>query len=686
MAADALTAFLQRDFIRTNHALLSLTSDSSSDLHNVKVSPDDPRIRHNALVAQFYHTPSRLHVDNIIFYVSEFLPQEQRPKTVDQFFDYIVTDPSALKMLCSHVGPVSLYNVAVIAYHRCLINAAAIIGDLLFEKVEAMDEWLALNICFLLTDIHLRLSNVSSAAAALSQAEKLLPTFSRPLLNSSNNNSNNNSNENNDSNSNTNTNKNSNSNSNSNHSDEHGDHLADFQILSPDWPGRSFAILERPHSYEHTKFCMHLYNARLSAFHEGTDGTRSIRKEAKSAVLAADNAHSRPTSAALLVKARVEQNLFKSLRILASIVNHCPASMLPKVRPLALNSLGVLHHRLGRHSLAACYFEHSRRAFTGLFDPSQENSFQLSVLSTAKDTHVAYNLALQYMNNGQFSTALKLLTTCARADTVLAKRSPLLWIRIAECCVGMESSHADTRSSLSLEGKGRSRRMIMRVSDQTDVICMEYAASCARAALDIMNGDKKRDDARSNADSKEMKSSWSEQMKGSGSPTSARMQRSVAEELEYRGTAWLLVAYASLSFDALAVIEACDGLQKLYPKSDHERCTLAQLYAAEAFCMLRRPKDALKRMVPLSSGIVSVDSHIREAAHVDIALTYASNEDLVMASRAAKESLKMYTTGGAKGNGKVRKQAMFAAAYIFLRNGDTGSAREALRLIHSSGA
>lgn len=667
-----------------------MTSDSSSDLHNVKIATDDPRIRHNALVAQFYHTPSQLHVDNIIFYVSEFLPRDQRPNTVQQFFDHIVLDPSSLKFLYLHVGPVALYNVAVIAYHRSLIKAAATVGELLFEKVEAMDEWLALNTCFLLTDIHLRLSNVPSADSVLSYADKLLPSFSRPLLHNNSNN-NNSSNENSDSNNNSNSNHNTKSTANTtpnnntatteSHDSPH--HVAEFKTLSPEWPALSTAILERPRSYEHAKFCMHMYNARLSAANDITDGARNNRKEAKCAVLAADDANSRPTSAALLVKAHVEQNFSKGLRILASIVNQSPAHMLPKIRPLALNSLGVLHHRLGRHALAACYFEHSRRAFTDLFT-SQDSGFQLSVLSAVKDTHVAYNLALQYMKTGQFETALQLFTTCAHTDSALANRSPLLWIRMAECCVGMESGDADARSSLTLEGKGRSRRMVMRVSDNTDIVCMEYATCCARAALDILDEDKKYDENGVKLDSKENKSSWAEQIKMASTTTRSKMQRSEAEELDFRGAAWSLIAYASLSFDAVTVIEACEQLQKLYPKADNERFTLAQLYAAEAYCMLGRPKEASKRLTSMLSANSPLDSHIREAAYVNMALAHASSDDLVTASRAARGALKMYTAGG-KRQGFVRKEALFAAAYIFLRNADTESALQALRLIHSCG-
>lgn len=655
MAAEALTAFLQRDFSRTDQTLLTLTSDSPTDLHDVKTLTDDPRIKHNALVAKFYSTTSIPDLDNIIFYVSEFLPPDQRPASVDDFFSNTVPDQSALKFLYTHVGPVALYNVAVIAYHQRLIHAAATVGELLFDNIEAMDDWLALNTCFLLTDIHLRLARVRSVLTVLAYAEKLLPSFAKPSHPSSENPS--------------------------------SQPSAHVRTLAPPWPGRETAILEPPASYEHAKFCMHIYNARLSAASDGADGSRSIRKEAKSAVLAADDAHSRPTSAALLVKARVEQSYSKGLRILASIVNQCPPHMLSKVRPLALNSLGVLHHRLGRHALAACYFEHSRRSFTQLFRPpdavNTEKHVYLSVFNAVKDTHVAYNLALQYMKFGDYSRALDLFNACARTDHFLASHSPRLWVRMAECCVGMRSASAEPSASVKIAGHGRGRRIIARSAVEPDPLPMEYAATCARAAIAIMNENIEENDE-GTSESKQKRSGGLPlllSVKNTKEDGGEQERRISVEERELRAAAWTLVAYASLCFDANAVIEACDELHKLYPKSETERCTLGVLYAAEAYCMLGRPKDAAKRLAPLLSVSVPLESHIREAAYVNIGLTHASSEDLVTASRAARVALKLYTSGPKRAR-TLRREAIFAAAYVFLRNGEVDAARQTLRMLY----
>lgn len=716
MAADALTAFLHRDFQRSHEALLTLSSDTSLaappispltstniNVHNPPHVPnvDDPRIEHNTLVAQFYDNPSHSTVDSILLFAARFISSEKRPISVTDLFRCIAVDPSIVKALHTQVGPVVLYNIAVIAYHQHHLDAALVVTDVLFDQVEALDEWLALASCFLLADIRLRLDDVPAAASAIAYADKLLSSFTRISANAPNYDLS----------------------TDSPQIDRHSI-AAVLPELSPPWSGRNVAILLRPTSHDHAKFCIHLYNARLSVATDTVDVGRTIRKEAKQAILAADDAQNRPTSAALLIKARAEPSHLNGLRILASIVSQCPHHTLSKVRPLALNSLGVLHHRLGRHALALCYFQRARRAFDDLLshprdgrhflgshnhkvicyekssnadaavvseDDSVDNisermtkdcpQIPLSIFNSVRDTHVAYNLALQYMKVSEFTPALNLFSKCARADSAFAKRSPLLWIRMAECCVGTEYAGRQSHSSLSFEGRGRSRRMVMRTSDTPDVAIMQYAVYCARAALRILDeGRESSEHTRSLG--KRITDAGDEVARPFSRPSSPPLKAPADNDRDLRGAAWTLIAYASLVFDAQGVLDACSRLQQLYPKSEHERWTLAQLYSAEAFCILRRPAEAVKRLAPLLSASVPLESDVREAAYVNMALAHACTGDLSTASRAARVALKMYSAGS-KRHRYIRKQAMFVASYIFLRNGDTEAARDALRFVHN---
>lgn len=640
MATDPLSAFLSGDFTSAEATLSQLEEDGMSD----------PRVQHNLLVSRFYNSRTQSQLDALVEFVAGHLAgsPEGPPPSKNAFFNEAVADPTILKPLYSTVGPVALYNVAVIAYVEGFLPSAAALGGLLYANVEAMDDWLALKTCFLLADVHLRQGHVSEARAVAAYAERLLPSFTRPA-------------------------------------GEENAEPSELPHLAPDWPGRTKAVLEASASYEDAKFCMHIYNARLSA---DCDGSKNIRKEAKSAVLAADDTDSRPTAAALLVKARVEQSESKGLRILASIGNQSPPHIMKKIRPLALNSLGVLHHKLGRHALAACYFEHARKAFVQLFEQetkedmanAKEPAVNVAILSSVKDSHVCYNLALQYMKLGDYMRALELFTISARKDSTLATESALLWIRMAECCVGLESKGSQNRQYLAVEGHGRGRRMIMRTEEKDEGLGMEYASTCARAAIAILDQKKCIQGQQAPSPQKARRYSVIAESANKQDRVESMDSSSASEDIVLRGAALCLLAYSCLSFDPHSVIDASDALAKLIPQAESERVVLGRLYAAEALCQLGRAEEAANRLAPLLDMPVSSETNFKEAC-INMALSHMSSGDVNGASRAAKAAMKVVASKQTPES--LRKQATFAAAYVFLRSGETDTARQVLRSLQA---
>lgn len=636
MATDALSAFLSGDFQAAETAVMQLHSEGVSD----------PRFQHNLLVSRFYAKQTQSQLDAIVEFVAQHLSgAADGPKlSKTAFFREVATDPSILKPLYATVGPVAIYNVAVIAYVEGYLLSAAVLGKLLYSNVEALDDWLALKTCFLLADVHLRQGHVSEAGSVAAYLERLIPSFSRSP------------------------------------GDENAE-PSEIPRLAPNWPGKEKAVLESPASYEEAKFCMHIYNARLSG---DSDSSRNIRKEAKSAVLAADDTESRPTAAALLVKARVEQSESKGLRILASVGNQSPPHIIEKIRPLALNSLGVLHHKLGRHALAACYFEHARKAFIALFESEKkettgdpkEAEVTVSVLSSAKDSHVSYNLALQYMKLGDYARALGLFTIAARRDFTLASESALLWIRMAECCVAMEARSDQARQYLVVEGAGRGRRMVMQTDDKDDGLGMEYAGTCARAAIAILDRKKGSQDAQASSPQKGRRysviSDTTKEEKVDNYDSSAN-----GDDATLRSAALCLLAYSGLSFDPHAVLDACEQLAKVFPQGENDRAILGHLYAAEALCQLGRSEEAANRLRPLLAMNLSSDIHFKEAACMNMALAHVSGGNLSGASLAAKITTRI--VADKQSPEVMRKQAAFVAAYVFLLCGEKDSAREVLR-------
>lgn len=648
--ASALEAFVARDFSRAQQDILSLKERASPEAK--------PRLLCNVEVLKFYTHGRHEDIEDLVASVALAVKPEQKvlPGGMNAFFDETVKDPAALKRIHAVLGPVPLFNVAVLAYQTGRIEAAANIGAVLYASVEGMEDWLALRTCFLLIDVYLRWGDIAQATTAAAYAERLIPGFTRETAQSG----------------------------------AIGAHdvgagpsssppappSSELIAVTPHWSERHSAVLETPASFEDAKFCMHVYNARLS---EIADGTRSLRKEAKSAVLAAGDAASRPTAAALLVKARVEPSVQKGLRILASIGNQAPPDVMRKIRPLALNSLGVLHHRLGRHALSASYFELARTAFATLFGDmhtsdtggndaaSADSRDSLSILWSTADSHVSYNLALQYMMLSKFRDALIMFSACARRDQVLSTHSAQLWIRMAECCIGEENAAQNEAQVLKVHGHGRGRRMVLCSSHQPDVLLMQYAGTCARAALSIL-------------DQRAQKRPAGSRHAAEDTPKPAIFEQ--LDDMQLRRAALALLSYATLHFDASDAVVACDELVNACSGIDSDREVLGRLYGAEALCMLGRANDAADRLAPLLAMNVSADSSIRDAAFVNVALAHAMHGDLTTATRAAKAALKVSSGSGQKAS--LRREASLVASYVFLRGGEAESARQILRALSAS--
>lgn len=161
------------------------------------------------------------------------------------------------------------------------------------------------------------------------------------------------------------------------------------------------AVLAPAMSYQDARFLIHIYRARLQAM---TDNTKAFKKEMKNAVSAADEASLRPTAATLMLKAHMESNTRKSLKLLAVgpllqtrlwLSHLSPAAReclmvrifvrktqgtrqpSPVLLPMVLNNLGVMHHRLGKHALSLAYLSSAQDAFDQLILASKGERFFL---------------------------------------------------------------------------------------------------------------------------------------------------------------------------------------------------------------------------------------------------------------------------------------------------------------------
>lgn len=140
--------------------------------------------------------------------------------------------------------------------------------------------------------------------------------------------------------------------------------------------------------------CLHIYNRQVSAVEHGTKNT----KDAKSAIVTADSSDTRSTAPAVLVKPRAEASLSRELRIMAVASGQIPSHVMKYAYPLAFSSLGILHHPLAHHALAAFYFEDAYRPSADPFG----SAVGVRTLTALRDSHVCYSMALQYVKVGDF--------------------------------------------------------------------------------------------------------------------------------------------------------------------------------------------------------------------------------------------------------------------------------------------
>lgn len=605
LASNSLTAFTAADLERSAASLASLSSLTAA-------AAPDPHVEYNTAVLRFYREDECCDASSLVGATIDVLPEAMHsaiPRFPLSAALAALSSPEALAALRTRVGFVPIFNTAVIAYQSGALFTADKLTAFLFSRVEAMeDDWLAMRTCFLVVDVLLRLGQLHRVAPILAYVEQLFATAS--------------------------------------------DASSPFKLVTPPWRGTAVSMMTLPKTPGEVSCCLHLYAARLGA---ALCDAKLLKKEAKSAVVSSSDDGSCPTAAALLVKAKFDLSASKALRVIESIDVQSPARVRAAARPLLLNNLGVIHHRIGRHALAVLYFEQSRFALADLFGPNRRGDIgavdrpMMTTIARSRETHVAYNLALEHMQLGHFQSALKLFSECAQADEALASQSPMLWIRIAECCVG-EASTTDNKAPIAqARGRGPCRRYIIQAPPDIDPSIMQYATLVSRTALAIM-------------DSSPV-----------ASASSTADEVAVSSANRHRCAALALIAYATLHFDPGAAIVACDELVSCSRPGDSDHAVLGRLYGAEALCLLGRPDEAVERLAPLLAMSGASFSDGREGAFVNAALAHTLRGDMSAALRAAKAALKV--TAGSAANEAPRRNAIAVAAYVSLRNDNLQAAK-----------
>ncbi|KAI5066951.1 hypothetical protein GOP47_0017479 [Adiantum capillus-veneris] len=191
--------------------------------------------------------------------------------------------------------------------------------------------------------------------------------------------------------------------------------------------------------------------------------TRNIRAAKKEVKLAMNLAQGVDQSKALMLKAQLEYlrgNHRKAIKLLMTC-----NSKEPGLRCMFLNNLGCIHHHLRKDSTAYTYFH---KALKNCISAISAKPLLLSTYSQDKSLSILYNCGLQQLRIGNPVLAAQ----CFQEAGSFCCKQPLLWLRIAECCIsalekglletgGFDNSIKKDELRVSSVGEGRWRRLVL---------------------------------------------------------------------------------------------------------------------------------------------------------------------------------------------------------------------------------
>uniref|UniRef100_A0A1D1XJ19 CCR4-NOT transcription complex subunit 10 n=1 Tax=Anthurium amnicola TaxID=1678845 RepID=A0A1D1XJ19_9ARAE len=249
------------------------------------------------------------------------------------------------------------------------------------------------------------------------------------------------------------------------------------------------------------KLKIHLYKVQLLLL------TRNLKAAKREVKLIMNIARGRDSSTALLLKSQLEYcrgNYRKAIKLLMTSSSKTESGMLGMFN----NNLGCIHHQLQKHHTSIAFFSRALRR-----NPLRlEKPVKLSTFSQDKSLLILYNCGLQYLSCGKPLVAAR----CFRETSQIFYNQPLLWLRFAECCLlALEKQLLKPKPSslasgseqvkLHVVGSGNWRQLVVNMSlrhgdsnftsdsssysDNDDyIVSLPFARQCLLNALHLLNG------------------------------------------------------------------------------------------------------------------------------------------------------------------------------------------------------
>ncbi|EOA15462.1 hypothetical protein CARUB_v10004173mg [Capsella rubella] len=622
LAKSALSCFQSGDFEECIDILIQLDQKK----HN------DPKVLHNMAIAEYFKggcskSKKLLEELNCVKKQSEELASAAREQV-----EAVNPGTNASVSKYQYDTTLTILNIAVTWFHMHQYAKSSSILEPLFQNIEPLDETIALQICFLLLDIALACRDAVKFLAVFDYMDKAFCVgFGSHEENgtmqlSSNQVS-----------------KTSSLLSSSVVSDtlksdltaaesslceetlDYDNMLAEMEAekrMKPvgHIPANNIlkTLSERSFSTADLKLELQLYKVRFLLL------TRNLKLAKREVKHAMNIAQKRDSSMALLLKSQLEYahgNHQKAMKLLvvSGIQKEAGTS------GIFDNNLGCIYYQLGKYEASSRLFAKALRSCSSLRNKKPVKMFSLS---QDKSLLITYNMGLLYLARGEPLLAAQ----CFQKASVVFCRQPLIWLRLAECCImalqkGLleERNTSLDRSEIraNVVGKGKWRKLLIEEnghvehagSTQCRKLSLPLARACLSNGIYLLNesllSDSKSDlqstlsvgtnetqeassadhgDANTNSDLKETKGGMNQDIIQNSLSAFKDVQ---SREKQLLKQALLAnTAYVELELeDPIKALSAANSLLQL-PDCSKIYVFLGHIYAAEALCLLNRPVEA----------------------------------------------------------------------------------------------
>ena len=368
--------------------------------------------------------------------------------------------------------------------------------------------------------------------------------------------------------------------------------------------------VDRPVPSTDLKLKIHLYKVKLLLL---TRNLKAVKREVKLGV------NGRDSSMALLLKSQLEYargNHRKAIKLLTTSISNTD----PGLFIILNNNLGCIYHQLQKYHTSITLFSKALRSSSSLIQQGRDKPMKLLTFSQDKSPVISYNCGLQFLICEKPSMA----SHCFRVAAPTLSNKPLLWLRLAECCI-MEVSGASSRKfyhwagpiAVRVIGSGKWRQLAVETGYRDGhvgstgggncyTLSLPFARECLQNALILLDrlavksaavplnlGGKVSIDHASQVDP-EYDARENKTVVDSSVSTYEGLCR--RENSLIKQAALADLAYVELTLNnPLRALTAAAELQKL-PGCSKIYLFFGRVYAAEALCCLNRHNEAVDQI------------------------------------------------------------------------------------------